>query len=56
MRRPIKVGHMRIHAIGRDGVLDEVVGTDREEIHFRRNEVRAERGGRHFDHDAHREI
>ena len=39
-------------AVHRQRVLGQVVGADREEVHFRREAVGHDRGGRHLDHDA----
>ena len=44
-------GQLVVAALGRQRVLGEVVGADREEVDVRGEGRRLQRGGRHLDHD-----
>ena len=46
------MGDLRVAAVDREGVLDEIVRADAEEVHVRREERGDDSGGRGLDHDA----
>ena len=50
--RRVQVFHRRIAALDGQRVLDQIVRTNREEIHFLSQAVRQQRGRRDLDHDT----
>ena len=58
VQRIVEIAHLVVDAVDGDGVLDEVVGPDGEEVEPAGEDVGADRGGRHLDHraDRHRRI
>ena len=56
MGRFVEMRDMIVSAIDGDGILDEIVGSDAEELHFTREMICGKRGAGHFDHDAHLDV
>jgi hypothetical protein len=56
MERLVEVGHILVAAVDGEGVLDQVVGADGEEIDLVREAVGHQGRGGHLDHDAERHV
>ena len=56
MQRTIEVGNLLVDTVDRAGVLNQVVGADREEVDFLSQHVRADCGNRDLDHDTNLDI
>ena len=56
MQRLVETRHAIVGAVHGQGVLDEVVGPDAEEVSFSRQDVRGQRRRGQLDHDADRDL
>ena len=54
MQRVVEVGDLFVAAVDRQGVLDQIVGADGEEIGFARQCIGGQRRRRHLDHHPQR--
>ena len=52
MEGGIEVRDLLIHPVNGQGILDEIVGADTDEIHFFGEKIGHDGGRRHLDHDA----
>ncbi|MNC26093.1 hypothetical protein D3C75_742110 [compost metagenome] len=56
MIRIIQAGHGFVHPVHRQGILDQIIGADAEELDLFRQQIRHHHRCRHFDHNAHRRV